>query len=72
MLLAKPVKKVFAKVFPSQLVDLTEQVANIPIRHFDFKFSPDELDVKFYAKGMGDCLFCSTFNFFDLWRRIGD
>lgn len=50
MLLAKPVKKVFAKVFPSQLVDLTEQVANIPIRHFDFKFSPDELDVKFFMQ----------------------
>lgn len=50
MLLAKPVKKAFAKVFPSQLVDLTEQVANIPIRHFDFKFSPDELDVKFFMQ----------------------
>ncbi|WP_336933393.1 metal-dependent hydrolase [Acinetobacter bereziniae] len=50
MLLAKPVKKVFAKVFPSQFVDLTEQVANIPIRHFDFKFSPDELDVKFFMQ----------------------
>ena len=47
MLLAKPVKKVFAKAFPSRLPNLKDQIANIPIRHFNFKFSPDELDVKF-------------------------
>ena len=50
MLLAKPVKKVFAKAFPSRLPNLKDQIANIPIRHFNFKFSPDELDVKFFMQ----------------------
>ena len=50
MLLAKPVKKVFTKIFPQAMPDLTGRLANIPIRHFNFKFESKDIDAKFFMQ----------------------
>ena len=50
MLLVKPVKKVFAKIFPTVIPDLKDRMADIPIRHFNFNFKSEEIDVKFFMQ----------------------
>ena len=50
MLFVKPVKKALSKVLAGVKPDLDNQLANIPIRHFNFKFDPKELDVKFFMQ----------------------
>lgn len=50
MLLVKPVKKVFAKIFPTVIPDLKDRMADIPIRHFNFNLNPEEIDVKFFMQ----------------------
>ena len=50
MLLVKPVKKVFAKIFPTVIPDLKDRMADIPIGHFNFNFKSEEIDVKFFMQ----------------------
>ena len=48
MLLAKPVKSIFSKVFTNSPFSLEKQTPIIPIRHMKFDFEPEKLDHKFY------------------------
>lgn len=50
MLFVNPVKKALSKVLAGVKPDLDHQLANIPIRHFNFKFDPKEFDVKFFMQ----------------------
>ena len=48
MILAKPFKKAFSKVFSAAPFSLENQTPIIPIRHMKFDFEPEKLDHRFY------------------------
>ena len=51
MMFTKPIKSLVSKVVRAGAsIDLDKQTPVVPIRHFKFNFTPEELDVKFFMQ----------------------